>query len=396
MNRLIILAAVAAIAATACTKTFEVEPTAEAPIGFGTWTEHLTKAEARVQGSNDFLAGDTFAVYGAKTDTDPEPDVTTTIFNGDVVEASGSGTLTWDYNNHRYWDSSAELYTFYAVSPSGVKDVSGASINAQTGEITTGSTVFAGNNNDILVADKTDVAKGSGASSTYFSSYATVNMMFNHAASLVDVKVKKAPTLTAAVGISSISLDNIFNTGVLHVVNYNKVVDANRTTVPNLTIASWTSSNPVSYLPTAGVTPVYGDASTNAAIAADNQKIIAADSGFAADNTTANTTPGASTTLFDHLVVVPQTFGASGNTASQKITISYTLGTDPTTYTRTLYLADFDTVDNSDQTNDAKFATGWEPGKHYTLYITIDAHEIMFSAEIDPWTPVNGYHYLLN
>ena len=37
MKKLLILAAVAAIAATACTKTFEAKPTAETPIGFGSW-----------------------------------------------------------------------------------------------------------------------------------------------------------------------------------------------------------------------------------------------------------------------------------------------------------------------------------------------------------------------
>ena len=44
MRKLMILAAVAAIAATACTKTFEVEPTPGNAIGFGTWANTLTKA----------------------------------------------------------------------------------------------------------------------------------------------------------------------------------------------------------------------------------------------------------------------------------------------------------------------------------------------------------------
>jgi hypothetical protein len=99
--------------------------------------------------------------------------------------------------------------------------------------------------------------------------------------------------------------------------------------------------------------------------------------------------------LFNNLIVVPQTFGASGSASSQKITLSYTLGTDPTTYTREAYLADFDLVDDADQ-DDSKADTGFQPGKHYILYITIDAHEILFSADIADWTDVTGYHYIIN
>lgn len=398
MKKLLIIAA-AALLAAACAKTYEVKETTPPAIGFGTWAEQLTKAEARVQGSSTFLAGDTFAIYGSKTS-----DATTTVFSGDVVTASGTGTLTWDYATHRNWDSSADSYSFYAVSPSGVKDVTGASINPQNGAITTGSTVFSGNNNDILIANQVVVAKGSGASSTYFNSYAAVNMEFHHAASLVDIHVKKASTVTADVKISSISLDNIYTTGVLTVASTDYSVPvssagANPTiTAPNILVGSWAATVSGSYLPAAGVSPVYGDTDTSAPIAADNQKIVLADDAFDPDNTTAGTTPasGKFTTLFNNLVLVPQTFGPSGTTTSQKITIVYTIGTDPTSYTRTLYLADFDKVDNSNQTNDAKAASAFEPGKHYSFYITIDSHEISFTAQINDWTDITGYHYLIN
>lgn len=390
----IMIIAVAAIALAACSKTFDHSKAATEgnAIGFGTWTETLTKDEARVQGTSNFLAGDTFAVYGVKTDTDPEPDVTTVVFNGDVVTASGSGTLTWDYDNHRFWDSSAESYTFYAVSPSTLKSNAGFSMNAETGVLSTGSLSFSGASNDILVANKNVVSKGAGASSTYFDSYNDVNMVFNHAAALVDIYVKKASTLTSAVGISAISLNNIYKAGTL------AVATADYASAPIVGVSSWTpSGDRGSYLPTNGVVSVYGDTDDDAAIAADNQKIIAADSTFNPDNTTEDTTPGASTILFNNLIVVPQTFGASGGATSQNITITYTLGTDPTSYTRTLYLADFDVVDNSDQSTDDKVTpASWEPGKHYSFYITIDAHEITFGAQITDWAAVNGYHYLIN
>jgi hypothetical protein len=58
-----------------------------------------------------------------------------------------------------------------------------------------------------------------------------------------------------------------------------------------------------------------------------------------------------------------------------------------------LYLADFDDV-NDDAQDDTKIGS-WEPGKHYTLYITIGAHAITFSATITDWTAVSGYNYLV-
>lgn len=385
MKKLLIIAA-AALLAAACAKTYEVKETTPPAIGFGSWSDQLTKA--REQGSSEFVATDDFAVYGTKDRASGAP-TQVTVFDATVVTASGTGTLTWDYDPHRYWDSSYDSYTFYAVSPAGC-----ATVTATTGAVSASGLNFAGDDNDILVADKTVVEKGTGVSSTWFNSYGSVNLVFNHAAALVDVKVKKASTLTDAVGISSISLDNIKKTGSLSIATdqYNKAISS-RTTVPNIVLASWTSSNPGTYNPTDGVSPVYG-ANGTSAIAADNQKVVPADSGFAPDNTTGNTTPAGSEFVFNHLVVVPQAFETSGDSGSQKITISYTLGSDPTTYTRTLYLADFDNIDDSAQ-DDTKIAS-WEPGKHYIFYITIDAHAISFSAEIDDWTSVNGYHYLIN
>ncbi len=63
MKKVIILAAVA-IAAIACSKTYQVDPSASkgTAIGFNTWAEQLTKT--RDQGSSTFAAGDDFAVYG--------------------------------------------------------------------------------------------------------------------------------------------------------------------------------------------------------------------------------------------------------------------------------------------------------------------------------------------
>lgn len=396
MKKIMILA-VAAIALAACSRTFDTHHVTEPAIGFGTWAEHLTKATV----DNTFADGDDFAVYGNKDKTTPNPAV---VFNGDVVSASGS-PITWDYSNHRFWDTSYDSYTFYAVSPAAAMTGATTTNTATTGAFATDDLDFAGNDNDILVADKTIVLKDDGegpaeTALTYFNSYGTVHMVFNHAASLVDVHVKKSPALDdATVTISAFSLDNIKQTGSLSLAadDYDKTISP-RTTVPDITVLSWSSSNPDSYLPADGVTPVYGDTDDQAAISDSNKKEIATDDDF--DATSPAATPAGYTTLINNLIVVPQALGATGVPAtSQKISLTYQIavsGGDTNEYSGTLYFVDFDNTDDADQ-NGTQTAPSWAPGVHYIYYITIDAHEIKFSAEIKPWeSTVSGYHYLVN
>lgn len=416
MKRYIFIAAAFAIALVSCSKIYDATPVStDREIGFGTWAETLTKTVAdptnpRVQGTNYFRSGDGIVVYGSKV-ISSTPSV---VFNGvDVVATAEGGTptaaTTWDYNNHRFWDTNASEYRFFAVSPKG--KLGTTTTTAEDGAFVTSSLSFNGHENDFLVADKTVVEKGTGDAASYFNNYGTVNLVFNHAAALVDVHVKKSPALAdAAVKISAITIENVYKTGALTLTSsdYNKTISA-RTTVPNITVAKWAPSAPGTYLPAEGVTPVYGDVSTLAAIAVGNEKAIATDTGFTTGNTTTNTTPsdGESTILFNNLVVVPQTFTepTSGEradpnaaTTAQKIKITYTItpsGGDTNTYTSSLFLYDFDSIDNGAQA--ATYVGSWEPGKHYIFYITIDSHAITFSAEINPWeATVYGYHYLTN
>lgn len=365
MKKYFILAAVAAIAATACTKSFEVVPTQDPTIGFGSWANTLTKAEARVQGSNTFLAGDTFAVYGYKDKTSPAP---VTVFDDVVVTASGD-PLTWNYEGTKFWDTNYDKYVFFGVSPSSIGTA--GTVNPQTGAITSASITFAGNDNDILVADKTTVNKTDG--SPYFNNFGAVNLAFNHVASLVDIKAKKTAALNGTVvSVSSIALQQIEKTGVL------TVSTAYTDSHP---VASWSTTAKGTYGPANGVTPV--DISSPIAVATD--------SAFPADD--ASDEPAAATDLIKSLVVKPQTFGATGQAESQQLVITYTVG--DVQHTATLYLADFDRIDNTAQA--ASYVGSWDAGKHYIFYLTIDAHAISFTASINDWdaTVINGYHYLL-
>ena len=347
MKKLMILAAVAAIAATACTKTFEVEPTPANTIGFGTWANVLTKA--RTAGSSTFADGDDFNVYGFKTTTAAN----TTVFDGDVVAYDGTD---WAYTTGlRFWDTNASSYTFYAVSPAG----NVASANAQTGAFTSSSITFAGNDNDILVADKTTVAKGS---SPYFSNYGKVNLSFNHIASLVDFKVKKHSDITAAtVAITSFQISNIDKTGTFSV--------ASTYATSNHPDVTWTPTARDTYDNESGVTSV---------------NPLPSDIGTSGDDF-----------LINHLVAMPQTFRTDSNI--QTVTIEYTItsGGDTIENSATFNLKTFDNVDDED--NNDTLIGGWEGGKHYTFYITINANAIEFTATIANWvtTGTDGYHYLL-
>lgn len=374
----IMIFAVAAIALVACSKTFDTNKSEGAVIGFNTWAEHLTKAEARVQGTNDFLAGDTFAVYGYKDKTSPAP---ATVFDDVVVTASGT-PVDWDYENHRFWDTGYDKYIFFAISPSAIgteADGSNSStdVDPQTGAFKTRAITFAGDNNDILVADKKQVDKGS---APYFSNFATVPLVFNHVASLVDFKVKKTTSLhDATVTVSAFTLSNIDNVGQL------TVSDAYTETHP---VASWTDPGTArtSYVPGDGV---------NDDVDISSPIVIAEDTDF---NPSSPTDPAGSTDMIKNLVVMPQTFRPEGGTNPQKITITYKIavtGSADVEYTSDVYLNRFD-FENDDYNSTASYVTAWAPGKHYTFYITIDAHAIDFSASITDWTPVVGYSYLVN
>ncbi len=356
MKKAVLLAA-AALSLVACGKTYLDEPVAQNSIGFNTWTNNLTKA--RVQGSNEFTDGDTFAVYGYKSMSDNTG--ANTVFNGVTVKTT-DGT-TWTYDTPRFWDSNYDKYTFFAVSPASA--VTGGTVDAQTGEITSASFTFDGKNNDILVADKKEVVKGDGP--TFFNGFATVPLQFNHVASLVDIKIKKAPAFhSATVSVTAFKLSNIENKGAF------SVNDAYTDSHP---VATWSSLGTGEYLPADGVLPLTIDEDTN----------------FPSENA------AAASDIIKSLIVKPQDFVASNGTDPQKITLSYKIavGDESIEYNdKNLYLADFDVVDDADQ-NDTKIGS-WEPGKHYTLYITIGANAISFSASISNWTPAdNGYHYLV-
>ena len=375
MKRYIFILAAFAITLASCSKIYDATPvnTDPTPIGFGAWTEVLTKA-ARVPGTSTFTASgyqeNDLAVYGYKHRASGAP-TDVTVFD-DVVVSTTNGT-TWTYSPKRFWDTGYDSYIFYAVSPAAVGTE--GTVDPQTGEITSASITFAGNNNDILVADKKTVLKtdtpvnfGNGS-----VAYGAVNLVFNHIASLVDLKVKKSTDLNdATVAVTAIALENI------NKVNNFTVSDAYTSTHP---VVNWNNG----FTASGSNTGTYSNTGENKGV--NDVATLPANV----------TSDAAGDFLINNLVAMPQTFRSAGDYI-QRVKISYTVtvaGSGTNTYTDiTIPLHTFDGTNDTDNTAD--FKSEWEAGKHITYYITINARAIEFTASISDWGSDSGYHYLVN
>ena len=380
MKKLMILA-VAAIALAACSRTFEHHAVEGSPIGFGTWNEVMTKHTQGLSTGDTGFAwqdNDKFSVSGYKTNTDNSK---TTIFDNVEVTYTLSSN-SWAYTKPRYWDYSATNYVFHAIAPSKVPNPAGsgdpvatASLVVNTGLTSAASSAitFAGNDSDILVADETPITA---TSTPHYGQ--DVNLVFNHIASLLDLKVKKDANLdNAVVDITAISITNMGNKGTFTISNYTD-------NSPHPTV-SW--STPTAY------TGTYTNLSGVTSIANDDLPT--------------NIASNATSNLISKLIVLPQTFNTDSNI--QKIVISYTItdkngtpndDTDDIVSTFTdkeLPLHKFDRSDDRDNT--ATFVGSFAPGTHYTFILTINATLITFTASVNNWTDDaagNGYGYLVN
>ena len=372
MKKILFIAAVA-LAAAACGKTYNVGPDTQKAIGFSTWNETLTKARATASDNTAFKTGDVFDVFGTKkVGSTNHP-----VFTGDDVTATVTGTsVSWDYVTKRYWDPAASQYTFYAVLPANKVNTSGyANDGLFSGSFAFGDPTVAANSfaNDIMVADET-VVNGVENNTTHqysYSSASPVEMVFNHAASCVDVYVKKDAALgTAVLTVTDLSIADVKTEGTFAVSAYSAskptVGWSNQTGDGDYTVLSAGSV-------VCGGSTTY-DPSTHAAT---------------------NTGDGAGK-IFDGYVFMPQTLTADG----QKMVISYTIKVgdeEPNVYKDVdVYFAAFKTTD-TDNNSGSTAITSWDANTHYIYYITIGADNVItFTASVSAWaTTQTGYQYIL-
>lgn len=356
MKKILFIAAVA-LAAAACGKTYTVGSDSQKSIGFTSWNDQMTKAD-----KSAFVIGDKFKVFGYKHNGATDAN---TVFNGVVVEKTGDSE--WTYSPIRFWDNNFSDYTFFAIYP---ENILATGDYAQNGGFTTDVLEYDGVNEATLVAKKKHVEKGTGYP-------ASVNMVFVHAASKVDIKVKKHNEIVdTKLTVNSIALNNIQEKGIMTVANYDDANDGK----PSI---SWAVASPNQV-----------NAGTDAAYKNTTATVLAAGTG----NTTAT-----AASLINGLIAMPQ--GFTSGTDAQSITINYTITTgttdseDSINYEATFEIGKFDSSDPNpdDKDNTTPFIGAWEAGVHYTYYITINAsNKITFTASIEDWAEaVTGHHYII-
>ena len=355
MKKILFIAAVA-LAAAACSKTYSVGPDSQKAIGFSSWNDQMTKTD-----KSAFADGDKFEVFGYKHNGATDLN---TVF--DAVEVV-KGATGWTYSPIRFWDANFSDYTFFAIYP---EDILATGDYAQNGGFTTTVLEYDGVNEVTLVAKKKHVEKGTGYP-------ASVEMVFVHAASKVDIKVKKHNEIVdTKLTVNSIALNNIQEKGKMTVVNYDDAHEGK----PSI---NWTPDSP---------------SQVNDAADAAYKKTTAT----VLNAGTGNTTETAAS-LINGLIAMPQNFTAG--VGAQSITINYTITTgttgseDSINYEATFEIGKFDKTDPNpdDKDNTDPFIGAWEAGVHYTYYITINAqNKITFTASIEDWSEaVDGHYYII-
>lgn len=398
IKHLLILAATAGMA-LGCATNFEASPTQPAEIGFGSWGENLTKT-ARTEGGSTFDDGDHFFVYGHKTINT----VDQIVFQSQEVTMENS---LWGYSPKKFWDEGATSYTFFGVSRVAATDPTASanmSTSAMDGNLTSSSITLAGNNNDILVAEKKVVTK-TGEPARFTHDVVLLN--FHHIGSLVDMYVKKAPNLEGStVAITHVALLNIKNAGTYSVAYADGTAtykdEENNNVQENHPVVTWT--------PTSGVSFGFPAEDGYTTFPSSNVSSLPSNVILSSCSTDVETGDHISngSTLISNLVVMPQNLSPISDVPtleiSYTITTPVTTGDNPVNEVMTVNKAQialnlFDKTDFDQapaNSNDAPFITNWWQGKHYSYYLTIDANAITFNAAITDWTNVKGYHYLVD
>ena len=329
----------ASVAFASCTKN---EPTTSVnenqAITFATpVVSNLTKASLYFD-DTVFPKTQTFNVFGyyhegnfAGTGTSYMNDVTVS-YSADLGTNEDAGTGAWSVAGY-YWPKNGKL-TFDAYAPSTIPMTSTAAAGlAITSDYEVKNTVA--DQVDILFSDR---AYDKTASTGNIATYDGVDIQFNHALSVVQVKVAAANTAAYNnIKITKISAKSVANKGKF-AQNY-----TNGKTVS--TAPSWTVNTN----------------SSNEYIFGISETVL--------ESTTLST-------YGDYHILLPQTFVSGGATLVIEYSIKHGSEWLPQTNSYPLYNA----------YNDIE---GWEMGKRYTYNFKIGLDQVYFAPQVDAWVDVD-------
>ena len=375
MKKALILAAVAAVALSACSKNEiipEVEESAPA-ISFGTYgPRSITKADTTNYVSGTELINNAeFDVWGWYTPNG-------TSFNGSnglqffgssapwytvTYKTGGGKDTTGEANAYpdgaRYWPTgdTPNWLSFYAYYPSNAGTITAPAAGLGAFSFTAEST--AAKQVDFMVADVVkDQVYGATNATSGDARKGTVHLTFRHMLTKVQVKFKTTQAIVddanTNIKVNSAKFGNINNTGTL------------------------TSSYDGTTFGTAW-SAVSGTAEYTIAVPADNLTATAANSGSDAN---------------DVFLLVPQTMLANTEPAAQYITVTWTVTTDgvATQNTKKIYLDDCFSTDGGSTPADID----WAKNNFVTYVITIAPNQILFTGAAAAWDAEKTGYYNIN
>lgn len=215
-KNLFIIAAATLIASCSSNDSFKDIATTQIPIEFESYSQSATKATENNQADYNWALNNhhsTFDVWGYRTNSSTN----TWVFTKQLVQYESTA---WGYTPARYWDKSADSYTFYAAAPNDAKwtladntdannnekndnysgtyylkytgfsisdhDATTATINTVTGDNYTNSFNTAASGKDLMIA----------APCNWTSIGTAVNLEFIHILSRLNVIIQRGEDLT--------------------------------------------------------------------------------------------------------------------------------------------------------------------------------------------------------
>ena len=349
---LILLAGFAVAAVSACTKTEGlVDHHAEATVSFKPLTAKVTKAdyitnESIASKPENFLFN-VYAWYNSGLGnfvSDGAVEYMSNVlvkYHKDIDDGTTEGSGAWKSDETYYWPKNGTL-TFDAYAPSSASVDGVFSSSAANGlEFKNYTVKDLDDQYDLLYSSRTynKTTSTNGTNSTYDG----VDIVFNHALSAIEVKVKTTDDYNGYIKLKNVSILNAYNKGTFKQNYKSGYAEAS---VP----CAWTGhEGNVSY-----------------ELFRDNDGVILTSDAL---------------TGVKNAIVLPQQLNYQTRNVSIKVDYSIKHGDNWLEQTST-----FDLNGLSDQ--DMNTINEWEIGKRYTYTIKFALEKIYFAPSVNPWSDV--------